>query len=104
MNDFIANKIIDDFIHGNLSPVQAWKNISESKDVITDEKYDELCSLISERLVDLEEVSDDEDVDLERFFSEKMDEQSGWFDEYYGKYDRANDYDEDDWTSGNDVY
>ena len=105
MNDFMADKLIEDFVLGELTPEQAWRNLLEFKDSIPDEKYDEICTLITENLVDAERVEEDEEIDLEDFFSEEeVEQQLEWFDKHYGNYDPANRNDEDDWTSGNDIY
>jgi hypothetical protein len=100
MDDFIADKLIEDFLMGEINPEQAWRNLQECKGSITDEKFDDICTLITESLIDSEEIDEDDDVDLESFFNiEEVEQQLKWFDSYYG--DRE---EEDDWTSGNDVY
>ena len=105
MNEFIADKLIEDFVLGELTPEQAWRNLQEFRDSIPDERFDEICLLITENLVDSERVEEDEEIDLEDFFSEEeVEQQLEWFDKHYTNYEPSNPNDEDDWTSGNDVY
>jgi hypothetical protein len=105
MNEFIADKLMEDFMLGELTPEQAWKNLQEFKDSIPDERFDEICLLITESLVDSERVEEDEEIDLEDFFSEDdIEQQLEWFDKHYINYEPSNPNDEDDWTSGNDIY
>jgi hypothetical protein len=85
MDDFIANKIIDDFVIGNMTAQEAWRNVSEARETISDEKYDEITALILEDLVDAEMVEEDEDVELEIFFQDEEDEHS-WLDSYYDEW------------------
>ena len=105
MNEFIADKLMEDFKLGNLTPEQVWRNLKELGDSISDEKFDEICLLITESLIDSERIEEDEEIDLENFFSEDdIEQQLEWFDKYYLNHEPSNPNDEDDWTSGNDVY
>ena len=100
MNDFLANKIIEDFIGGRMNAGEAWKNLEESRDIISDEKYDEISALIVENLIeseiveaestmelDLSEVFDsstdhDDDLELDEPYYEGDWQIGGFFDEY----------------------
>jgi len=85
MDDFIANKIIDDFIIGNMTAQEAWRNVSEARETISDEKYDEITALILEDLIDAEMVEEDEEVELDIFFQDDEDDHS-WLDSYYDEW------------------
>ena len=87
MNDYLANKIII-----GLTPAEAWKNLCESRHEISDEKQDEIESLILEHLQRDEEVEIEEE-ELEFFFDQEtldnLEEELDW---------------EEDWVTGNDIY
>ena len=52
-----------DFQKETLTPAEAWKNLTEMKDTMTDEHYDEVVGLIVERLLENEvEAHDEEDL------------------------------------------
>ena len=85
MEDFIANKIIDDFIIGNMTAQEAWRNVSEARETISDEKYDEITALILEDLIDAEMVEEDEEAELDIFFQDDEDDHS-WLDSYYDEW------------------
>jgi hypothetical protein len=105
MNEIIINKLMEDFALGELTPEQAWKNLQEFRNLIPDERFDEICALITESLIDSERVEESEEFDLEEFFSEhEIEQQLEWFDNNYMNYQPPNIDEEDDWTSGNDVY
>ena len=40
MDDFLANKIIEDLMGGTMTAAEAWKNLMEVQEIISDEKYD----------------------------------------------------------------
>ena len=63
MDDFLANKIIEDFIAGTMTAPEVWNNLQEGRDIISDEKYDEILVLITEQLIE-DELIDDEDNEL----------------------------------------
>jgi hypothetical protein len=86
MNDFLANKIIDDFILGNMTAKEVWANLTESRDTISDEKYDEITALIIEQLLEAEIIEEEiEEVNLDELFQDndliQIDDQ--WEDYYY---------------------
>jgi len=89
MNDFLANKIIDDFIIGDMTAQEAWRNTRECRDSISDEKYDEISALILEDLIDSEMIEEDDEIELENFFQED-DEEYSWLDQFHA-----------DWAFGN---
>jgi len=101
MNDFLANKIIDQFTVGSLTAKEAWRNLQEVREVITSEKYDEISALIIEDLVAEEIVDSDEadDLVLESLFNTDNDSplsQSYWDDDdyFYGEQTTINGYDD----------
>jgi|TARA_Y100001973_G_C5208542_1_gene343534 hypothetical protein len=83
MNDFLANKIIEDFISGGMTAQEAWANLQECRDAISDEKYDEINALIIEQLLDEEVI--EEEIDLEELFqdTEELRHDDLWDDYYY---------------------
>ena len=89
MNDFLATKIIDDFVMGNMTAQEAWRNIHECRATISDEKFDEISALILEDLVESEMVNDDEEIELENFFQNDDDNYS-WLDQCYEDRDYGN--------------
>ena len=92
MNDYLANKIIIGLINFRLTPAEAWKNLCESRHEISDEKQDEIESLILESLQRDEEV-EIEEAELEFFFDnetlDSLEEELDWG---------------EDWDTGNDIY
>ena len=52
MDDFLANKIIEDLMMGTMSAKEAWRNIQEAHEVISAEKLDEITALITEQLIE----------------------------------------------------
>jgi hypothetical protein len=70
MDDYLADKIINNFLVGSMTPEKAWRNLQEIKYTICDEKYDEIISLIIEDLINEEVIDEDDDsVSLEDVFS-----------------------------------
>jgi len=96
MDDFLANKIIDDFLTGTLTATEAWTNLRECRDCITDEQYDEIVTLIVENLVESELVESDEldNNKLEEILDQTL------IEDLHLDFDS----DEDEWLLGNDVY
>jgi len=93
MDDFLANKIIKDLTGGTMTTPEAWANLQEGREVISDEKYDEIIALITEQLIEAEMINEEEELDLEDVFKEDSDQQHdfGWDDIYledweYGSY------------------
>ena len=70
MDDFLANKIIEDLMMGTMSAKEAWRNIQEAHEVISDEKHDEITALITEQLIETEMVEDNDDLELEDIFDD----------------------------------
>jgi len=83
MNDFLANKIIEDFISGDMTAKEAWSNLQECREKISDEKYDEINALMIEQLLDEEVI--EEEIELEELFQNSYDsrEDDMWDDYYY---------------------
>ena len=81
MDDFLANKIIDDFMMGTMTAKEAWLNLEESREIISDEKYDEVCALITEQLIAAEMLLEEDDLELEDIFKEDLEasqDDLGW--------------------------
>jgi|2_EtaG_2_1085320.scaffolds.fasta_scaffold48842_3 hypothetical protein len=89
MNDLLANKIIDDFILGDMTAQEAWRNVRECRDIISDEKFDEISALILEDLIDAEVIDDDDEIELENFFQDD-DEDYSWLDQQYENWEYGN--------------
>lgn len=71
MNDFVANRVIEDYVCGKMSAQEAWSTVKESRHTITDEKYDEIVCLITEDLVSQYTIEEDiEELDLDQLFSD----------------------------------
>lgn len=69
MNDFVANKVIDDYACGKMTAHEAWSIAKESRHTITDEKYDENVCLITEDLISQHCIEEDaEEIDLDQYF------------------------------------
>ena len=88
MEDFLANKIIDDFLNGSLTAEEAWKNLREGRDIISDERHDEIVALITEHLIEAEIVEDCAELELDTIFDSTDGQMDSWNDQYY----------EGDWT------
>ena len=44
MDDFLVNRIMEDFTKGTMTAQEAWSNLQEGRESISDEKYDEVVS------------------------------------------------------------
>jgi hypothetical protein len=97
MNDYLARKIIIGLKNFRMTPAEAWKNLCESRDEITDEMQDEIECLIVEHLQEDEDI-EMETLELENYFDsrdlENSDEEMDWSEEE----------NVEDWIVGNDVY
>ena len=72
MDDFLANKIIEDFMAGTMTAQEAWNNLEEGRESISDEKYDEILVLITEQLIEDELIDDEDDqLNLNDIFKEE---------------------------------
>lgn len=79
MNDFLADKVIEEFQYGKISVRSAWQNLLEIKDSISDEKHDEIVSLIIEELINSEVIDESQDeIVLKDIFSEQEWEDDDW--------------------------
>ena len=90
MDDFLANKIIEDLLLGTMTAQEAWSNLQESREVISDEKHDEITALITEQLIEAEMIEDTEELELEDVFEDELQAaqfELGWDEPYF----------EDDW-------
>jgi len=90
MDDYLANKIIEDLVTGTMTAQEAWSNLQEAREVVSDEKYDEITALITEQLIEADIVEDTEELELEDVFSEDLQTVQidlGWDEPYF----------EDDW-------
>ena len=83
MEDFLANKIIEDFLKGTLTAEEAWNNLQESRDIISDERHDEIVALITEHLIEAEIIEDCEELELDTIFDSKDCPTYDWDDQYY---------------------
>jgi hypothetical protein len=70
MDNYLANKIIEDLTIRKMTTTEAWRNLKEVRDVISDEKHDEITALITEQLIDAEVVGEVENFELEDIFAE----------------------------------
>ena len=73
MNEFLADQIIEQFLLGELTASEAWKNTEEIRETISHEKYDEIVTLIVENLVETEVIEEDEvndDLELTNIFED----------------------------------
>ena len=91
MNDFLANKIIEEFIMGDMTVHEAWRNVRECKQNISEEKFDEISALILEDLIEAELVEEDEDIELGLFFQDESQDYS-WFDHFEEEWEHKNPY------------
>lgn len=88
-----------EFDKNSLTVEEAWRNLRELKSDITDEHYDEVRSMLLEKLES--EIEDEEQLELLLEKLEQDDEQLSFnFDEK----EPEEDYYDDDWTAGNDYY
>lgn len=67
--------MIEDFQSGDITILELWNFLEDSRDTISDEKSDEIRVIITEFLIDNElvEEQDIDDVDLEQFFDSRED-------------------------------
>jgi len=91
MNDFLANKIIEEFIMGDMTAHEAWRNVRECRQNISEEKFDEISALILEDLIEAELVEEDEDVELGLFFQDESQDCS-WLDHFEEEWEHKNPY------------
>ena len=71
MDDFLVNRIMEDFTKGTMTAQEAWSNLQEGRESISDEKYDEVVGLIIEELITSEEAEIDDPEELEEYFNVK---------------------------------
>jgi len=83
MDDFLANKIIEDLMLGTMTVQEAWKNLDEGREIISDEKHDEITALITEQLIEAELVEDTEELELEEIFKDEPELDFKWDDPYF---------------------
>ena len=53
-----------DFQKGSLTATEAWRNLQEMKEGLSDEHHDEVVGMITEKLLEMEEEITTEDLDL----------------------------------------
>lgn len=97
MDDFLANKIIEDLMLGAMTAPEAWNNLQEAREVISDEKHDEITALITEQLIEADMIADEDDLNLEDVFSDdpELDQiEFGWDEPYPHP---------EDWEYGSDI-
>lgn len=82
---------------GTLTASEAWANLRECKENISDEEYDEIVTLIVENLIESEMV------DSEEFDNNKLEDilDQNLIDDFQLDFDFN---DDDDWFFGNDIY
>jgi len=83
MDDFLANKIIEDLMLGTMTVQEAWKNLDEARETISDEKFDEITALITEQLIAAEIIEDTEELELENIFKQDPDSDLDWDEPYF---------------------
>ena len=83
MDDFLANKIIEDLMLGTMTVQEAWKNLDEARETISDEKFDEITALITEQLIAAEVIEDTEELELENIFKQDPDLDNNWDEPYF---------------------
>mgnify|MGYP005637534793 FL=1 len=83
MDDFLANKIIEDLMLGTMTVQEAWKNLDEGREIISDEKHDEITALITEQLIASEVIEDTEELELEDIFKQDSDSDLNWDGPYF---------------------
>ena len=83
MDDFLANKIIEDLMLRTMTVQEAWKNLDETRETISDEKFDEITALITEQLIAAEIIEDTEELELENIFKQDPDSDLDWDEPYF---------------------
>tara|TARA_Y100000034_G_C6599075_1_gene260527 strand:- start:167 stop:466 length:300 start_codon:yes stop_codon:yes gene_type:complete len=83
MDDFLANKIIEDLMLGTMTVEEAWRNLDEAHEMISDEKHDEITALITEQLIEAEVIEDSEDLELEEIFKDESELDFKWDEPYF---------------------
>jgi len=83
MDDFLANKIIEDLMLRTMTVQEAWKNLDEARETISDEKFDEITALITEQLIAAEIIEDTEELELENIFKQDPDSDLDWDEPYF---------------------
>ena len=85
-----------DFNKGLLSPTEGWRNLQEMRELMTDEHYDEVLAMITEKFFeDIASGGDLDDIDHSDIF-EKLSQ----FDEWDTWDDERNDFSEfDKWNN-----
>jgi len=83
MDDYLANKIIEDLLLGTMTTQEAWNNLREAEDTISDEKYDEITALITEQLISADMVEDTEELELEEVFKDEPELDFKWDEPYF---------------------
>jgi len=78
MDDFLANKIIEDLMLGTMTVEEAWRNLDEAQEMISDEKHDEITALITEQLIETEVIEDTEDLQLDEIFKDDPELDFNW--------------------------
>ena len=53
-----------DFQKGSLTATEAWRNLQEMKESLSDEHHDEVVGMITEKLLEMEEENITEDIDI----------------------------------------
>ena len=98
MDNFLANKILEDLLMGTLTAAEAWTNLRECRDSISDENYDEIVTHIVHNLIELEALEEEEleEHKLEEILDKNLIEDF--------QLDFDSDDDDDWWLSGNDFY
>jgi hypothetical protein len=98
MDNFLANKILEDLLMGTLTASEAWANLRECKDSISDEGYDEIVTQIVHNLIESEVVDEEE---LENYKLEEILDQN-LIEDF--QLDFGSEDDDDWWLTGNDIY
>ena len=83
MDDFLANKIIEDLMLGTMTVEEAWRNLEEANETISDEKHDEITGLITEQLIEAEVIEDTEELELEEIFKDEPELDFKWDEPYF---------------------
>ena len=61
-----------DFQKGSLTPTEAWRNLQEMKETLDDEHQDEVVAMITEKLLEMDEVT--EELDISQYLGEQMED------------------------------
>ena len=61
-----------DFQKGSLTPTEAWRNLQEMKEDLSEEHHDEVVEMITDKLLELEEVT--EDLDISQFLGDQLED------------------------------